>query len=147
MAMAEGLIVTASGEAYNPPLILNEEEFDLVLRCFGMNRRRAVRTRNRWIVGTVKSLMPDAKKDDLGKVIEEIPHPKCELVNSMAKQGIIAMYLDAIRVKKAGSWNGDLSKVDLAVSVTQFGGRCFEATIKAAADARQRAKNAVEGKA
>ena len=109
------MILKPDGSAYQPPEILTREEMYYLERALGLNKRGSGKlTRNEFRIGrpTQEQLV---------------------FFRGMMARNIIALYVDgrgmgkkAVRALK----EGDLTKGVVCLRVTDYGGKCFMATVR-----------------
>lgn len=115
-------ILDADGKAYEPPDVLAKDEFEIIRKAFGLNRRNQTTITRR--------VLRVGKPDE----------PTAALLNLMAEQGLVKLYIDAKGLSKKNMLkvkNGDLSAGKLIVEVTQRGANAFFETVRQARAAQE----------
>lgn len=115
-------ILDADGKAYEPPDVLAKDEFEIIRKAFGLNRRNQTTITRR--------VLRVGKPDEA----------TAALLNLMAEQGLVKLYIDAKGLSKKAALrvkNGDLSAGKLIVEVTQRGANAFFETVRQARAAQE----------
>lgn len=121
-------LLTAEGERYQPPEILNASEMRVLERCFGLNKRNKLAHKNDYRLGV---LPPD--------------DPIMLLCNDLQRRGVIRMFIDGRGLSKKDFLRlkaGDLSKGAKVAQVTRYGAECFKATVRASEERMRAAARA-----
>ena len=130
-------ILDADGKAYEPPDVLAKDEFEIIRKAFGLNRRNQTTITRR--VLRLGKLSDTVIIDEEGNE-QRYPHRVAALINAMAEQGLVKLFIDAKGLSKknmAKVKNGDLSAGKLIVEVTQRGANAFFETVRQARAAQE----------
>lgn len=124
-------ILTADGEAYEPPKILAKDEFEVIEKALGINKRTRKPTRNAYRCGK----LPDTVTTDAEGTETRHTHPLAQLLNEMAEKGYVRLYIEAKGLSKKATAKikmGDLTAGRLVAVVQKRGLDAFVATIRKA---------------
>lgn len=124
-------ILDADGKAYEPPDVLAKDEFEIMLKAFGINRRTGKATRNIFRAGKLPDIIThDAQGEEVRHT-----HPMAQLLNEMSAQGLVQLGIEPRGLSKKTlkrMQEGDLRGGRLVAVVTKRGMRAFDETVRQA---------------